>query len=77
MADVSITLTVPSAKVATIRDGVLKVRPIPLDDAGAPKYTLKQWFAELIADYLERLAVAGLRQIAEEAVEVDVSVGRG
>ena len=76
MADVSITLTVPSAKVATIRDGVLKVRPIPLDDAGAPKYTLKQWFAELIADYLERLAEAGLREIARDAVAVDVTITR-
>ena len=76
MADVVVTITIPDAKVATIRNGILKMRPIPVDSKGTPLYTPKAWFTEIIADYIERLAKAGQRQLAEEAVNVDVTVTR-
>jgi len=76
MADISITLTIPDAKVAAIRDGVLKMRPMPLKEDGTPQYTPKQWFAEILAEYIERLATAGQRQIAEESFKMDVTIQR-
>jgi len=76
MADVTITITIPDAKVAKVKQGFERQRPIPVDGEGKVKYTPKQWLAECCAEYVERIARAGLEQIAKDAVSDDVTVTR-
>jgi hypothetical protein len=77
MADITITITIPDAKSNKIKQGFERMRPIPVDDKGAAKYTSKRWIAECCAEYVERIAKAGLQEIARDAVSDDVTVTRG
>jgi hypothetical protein len=75
MANVSLSITIPENKVEKIRKGFLRVRPIPVDpETQVPLYTLKQWVTLVLSEYLQRLALSGLKQIAHDAVNDDVSV---
>lgn len=76
MADTIITITIPEAKFPVVRNGFVKLRPIPLKEDGTNLYTPKRWIAECLADYLERIARQGQRELAAEAVNVDVTVTR-
>ena len=76
MADTVITITIPEEKFSTARNGFVKKRPIPRDTDGSNLYSPKRWIAECLAEYLERMATAGQREIAQDAVSVDVTVTR-
>jgi hypothetical protein len=76
MADITITITIPDAKSNKIKQGFERMRPIPRDAEGKSLYTAKQWLAECCAEYVERIAKAGLQEIARDAVSDDVTVKR-
>ena len=76
MADVTIKITIPDAKVAKVKQGFERQRPIPLNADGTAKYTAKQWLAECCAEYVERIAKVGLQELAKETVVDDVTVTR-
>ena len=77
MPDFVLKITIPSAKVAIDRDGILKEKPVPTtpDPASTPtsplpsipQYTDVEWIVKLIEDYLFRLYLAGHDKIIEEA----------
>ena len=76
MADVILRVTIPDAKVAKVRDGFLKMRPIP-QTAGVDNYTVKRWVELCAADYIQRVATAGLKQIQADATNDDVTLITG
>ena len=81
--DVTITLTIPSAKVAKASEGYLKLFPntetIPdpnNEGETLPKYTDKQWIEYKIRETVIRDIHRGLGMIAQEnaTVEVDTAI---
>lgn len=75
MADTIITVTIREANWPKVRQGYLKQRPIPTDPATQqPTMTPKKWIAVGMKDWLQRMALSGLKRVAEEAVVDDVTV---
>lgn len=76
MANTVITVTIPEANWPAVRNGFVTQRPIPKNPDGTNLMTPRKWVAECLADYVERIARAGHKAIAEQAVNVDVTVVR-
>ncbi len=55
MADVKITITIPSSKVDTLMENILYLNPVPLDGEGNPQHTNKEWVKAILIDHLKRL----------------------
>lgn len=75
MADHVITITVPSAKVATALQGWLKIYPNeelrnPSDLGSGLKYTNSQWVTEQVRRLIVRDIRRGLQMLASEAAQV-------
>ena len=77
MADVNITITIPSDKVAAFRAGFLKADPIPdgwlmeADEFNEAR-TEKDWFMYVIKVFLHRRYKKGKLMSAFEATSIDV-----
>ena len=74
MADVTITITIPDAKVETAKTGFLKIYPnveMTEDEVPVSKYTDVQWIREQIRRIIIRDIRRGLQMVANEAASVE------
>ena len=74
MADVTITITIPDAKVATAKTGFLKIYPnteMTEDEVPVALYTDAQWIREQIRRLIIRDVRRGLQMVANEAASVE------
>jgi hypothetical protein len=65
MPDVVVQFTIPSDKVATVRQGFFKKHP-KQDDS----LTDVQHFKAVVVDYVKRVTRSGLREISEEGTDL-------
>jgi len=73
MADITISLTIPEAKVETALQGFLKIYPnseMTEDETPVNKYTNKQWITEKLRRLVIRDVRRGLQMIANENAQV-------
>ena len=73
MADVTISFTIPSDKVATALQGFLKIYPnseVVSEEDPTPKYTNAQWIKEKIRRIIVKDVRRGLQMSAIEAAQV-------
>ena len=81
MADVTITLTIPDAKVADFETGFLAKCPVPMIGNPAnptgpyiPEFTDKQWIKEWLKRQAVRAYKHGKQDLAEAAAIIDSDV---
>ena len=77
--DVTITLTIPAAKVADFRVGFLAICPNneTVEDSNdpnilVPKYTDKQWIKVQLLNYIKSIYRRGKYKLANEAMVVEI-----
>lgn len=73
MADITISLTIPEAKITTALQGFLKIYPnkeMTTDVPPVAKYTDRQWVTEQIRRLIIRDIHRGLQMAANEAAVV-------
>lgn len=67
MPDLTLTLTIPEAKIQKVRDGFLQIRPKPEEDL---ELTDKQYLEKVLLSYIKRITIAGLRELASQNEDV-------
>ena len=74
---VDIILTIPNDKLGRLREAILYIMPIPLDENEQPMYTELEWFKLIIRQYVIGLVLQGERKMAfaEMNVVKDESLG--
>ncbi len=65
--DVTITITIPAAKVADFQAGFLRVYPKPADVNGVSPYTDKQWLKKIVTNLLTETYKRGKKRLAIDA----------
>jgi hypothetical protein len=77
MADVTISVTIPDAKVAIALEGFLKTCPnVEKNPDGNNKYTNVQWVREKMRRLLIDIVIRGLQKIEDEnsVIETDDTI---
>ena len=73
MADLTIELVIPEAKIQTAKTGYFKLYPnVEKNEDGSAKYNDLQWFKECERRRLVRDIRRGLQMIANEGVVVGI-----
>ena len=74
MADVTISRTIPDAKVEYASTGFLEEHPLPTDEDGNPTCTVKEHFTNIIFGYGEGEIEAGWDKIRKREAEDEGNV---
>lgn len=69
MAELILTISIPSSKVTRSKERFLAVKPNTQVIEGEPVYSDKEWFEECLKQFLRKIDNRGKRRIAEKAIE--------
>lgn len=66
-----ITFTIPDPKLPTLKEGLLYLHPVPVDELGQPLYTENAWLKEYIRQFVRDEVARGLQSKQKAEIEFD------
>jgi len=69
----STVITIPDDKLGRVRDGFLKIYPIPRDEDGDPTITQAEHFENIFVQFIRQTVLRAETRAAQKAITIDVS----